>query len=96
MPSGYTSESLGYLSKYVVHADGNTVGSDGAWTDYSLTDENARQNMINEFVELYEGAFYVDQAEFEQNVRTFFPDPVEAEFIMDEIRNNHTFVPGEY
>lgn len=81
----------GYLLVDTITPDGYLVGSDGSWVRYSLSDENAQQR-INEFVELYEGAFYMDQAEFEQNVRSFYT-PEEAQAVIDLIRSNHTFVP---
>lgn len=88
----YYFDENGYMMTETMTPDGYLVGSDGAWIHYSLSDENAQQ-MINEFAELYEGAFYIDQAEFEQNVRSFFIDPVEAQYVIDLIRSNHTFVP---
>ena len=81
----------GYLLVDTITPDGYLVGSDGSWVRYSLSDENAQQK-INEFVELYEGAFYIDEAEFEQNVRSFYT-PDEAQAVIDLIRSNHTFVP---
>lgn len=85
----------GYMLVNYPTPDGFYVGSDGAWVTYSLSDENVQQ-IINEFVELYEGAFYIDQTEFEENVRTFFTEPAEAQYVIDLIRNNHTFVPDEF
>ncbi|MCD7990905.1 MAG: hypothetical protein LUK37_03595 [Clostridia bacterium] len=82
----------GYMLHDTVSPEGYLIGSDGARISYHLSDENVQQ-IINEFAELYEGAFYIDQAEFEQNVKTFFIDPVEAQYVIDLIRNNHTFVP---
>lgn len=87
----YYFDENGYMMIETMTPDGYLVGSDGAWIHYSLSDENAQQ-MINEFAELYEGAFYIDQAEFEHNVRTFYT-PEEAQAVIDLIRSNHTFVP---
>lgn len=88
----YYFGSDGYMLHDTTTPDGYTVGSDGAWIQYSLSDEK-KQQTINELIELYTGAFYIDQAEFEQNVRTFFTDPAEAQYVIDLIRSNHTFVP---
>lgn len=91
----YYFGSDGYMLVNYPTPDGFYVGSDGAWVTYSLSDENVQQ-IINEFVELYEGAFYIDQTEFEENVRTFFTEPAEAQYVIDLIRSNHTFVPDEF
>lgn len=92
----------GYLETDCVTYDGYLVDENGAWVESvpqktpEEVDEYYKQNTINYIIGLYEGGWYFSEAEFEEDVKSRFSDPVEAEFVLDEIRNNHTFVPEEW
>lgn len=92
----------GYLETDGITSDGYHVDENGVWIEsmpqmtQEEMDEYYKQLMIDSIIRLYECGYYSSEAEFEEDVKLRFSDPVEAEFVIEEIRENHTFVPAEW
>lgn len=98
----YHFDFEGYLETDCVTSDGYIVDANGVWVESvpQMTPEEVnkynKQKLMDIFIGGYEGGSYISEAEFEEDLKSWFTDPVEAEFVLDEIRNNHTFVPAEW
>lgn len=98
----YHFDFEGYLETDGITSDGYHVDENGVWIEsmpqmtQEEMDEYYKQLMIDSIIRLYECGYYSSEAEFEEDVKLRFSDPVEAEFVIEEIRENHTFVPAEW
>lgn len=93
-------DSDGWLETSTVTADGYTVGPSGAWIESipQKTPEEMKQDTIDTLIEWYEKGFCIDQADFEEMAGYMlspYCDSAEIQSIIENIRNNHTFVSYE-
>ena len=63
---------------------------------YKRQDEYYKSLYKEVLIDLYEYGFVSSEEEFEYYVNLYFPDPVEAEFVMNEIRSNYSMGSAEY
>ena len=98
----YRFNFAGILEIDCITEDGFHVDENGAWIE---SIPQMSQAELNEYykeiykeilIEGYENGDFFDEETFEEYVNLLFPDPVEAEFVMNEIRSNHSMGSAEY
>lgn len=93
----YHFDSSGILDTDTVTSDGYTVDENGAWIESipQKTPEEMKQAAIDNLIYGYENGLNDDQADFEETANVFlspYCDSAEIQSIIENIRNNHTFV----
>ena len=98
----YYFDFMGYLETDCITADGYHVDENGAWIEsipqmsQEEMDEYYKSLYKEVLIDYYEHGFVSSEEEFEYYVNLYFPDPVEAEFVMNEIRSNYSKGSAEY
>ena len=98
----YRFNFAGILETDCITDDGFHVDENGAWIESIPQMSEAELNEYYKeiykeiLIEGYENGDFFDEETFEEYVNLLFPDPVEAEFIIDEIRSNHSLGAAHY
>lgn len=98
----YHFDTIGLLDTDCITSDGYHVDSEGGWLQdipqmsQEEMDEYYKSIYREALIGIYENGFVSSEEEFEDYVNLYFPDPVEAEFIIDEIRSNHSLGSAQY
>lgn len=98
----YHFDTIGILDTDCITSDGYHVDGNGEWLQdipqmsQEEMDEYYKSLYKEMLIDWYESGLISSEEEFAEYVNSFFPDPVEAEFVMNEIRSNHSMGSAQY